>query len=76
MRAGAPILRHSPSGLTIILRERPAIRNLSGTRHDRVGSGRRVLARRARMAVEAAVPRGTVPPKAWTGPLSVSRRDP
>ena len=75
MRAGAPIARRPPASLAVILRERPAIRSLGGTRHDRASTECRLRSQRARLAIEAAVPRSAVPPDWRTGPLRAPRRN-
>ena len=74
MRAGAPIARRPLASLAVILRGRPAIRSLSGTRHDRASTECGLCSQRARLAVEAAVPRSAVPPDWRTGPLPSPRR--
>ena len=75
MRAGAPIARRPLTSLAVLLRGRPAIRSLSGTRHDRASTACGVCSQRARLAVEAAVARSAVPPDRRTGPLPAPRRD-
>ena len=75
MRAGAAIARRSPANLAVILQGRPAIRSLSGTRHNSASTECGVRSQRARLAVEAAVPRSAVPPDRRTGPLPAPRRD-
>jgi len=75
MRAGAAIARRSPANLAVILQGRPAIRSLSGTRHDRANTECSVRSLRARLAVEAAVPRSAVPPEWPTGRRPAPRRD-
>ena len=57
MRAGAPIARRPLASLAVLLRGRPAIRSLSGTRHDRASTECGLRSQRARPAVAAAVPR-------------------
>ena len=74
MRAGAPIARRPPVSQAGILRERPAIRRRSVTRHDRAGTG--VGSRRARLAVAAVGARNAVRTSGWTGPLPFPRRAP
>jgi len=75
MRAGAPIARRPPASPAFFLRGRPAIRSLSGTRHDSASSECGLRSQRARLAVEAAVSRSAVPPDWRTGPLPAPRRD-
>ena len=67
---------HRPlASLAVLLRGRPAIRSLSGTRHDSASTECGLRSQRARLAVEAAVPRSAVPPDRRTGPLPAPRRD-